>query len=152
MWQRIQTLFLAIAVLSLIGAIFFPIWGFQEEVRTHQLFALHYMINESGTKSFQYIPYALTGILFIAAITISIIQISKFRNRILQIKLGALNSLILVGGYGAAVYFGSQFVNSIGGRYGLGIWLPAIAVFFNWLAMRFIRRDEKVVKDSNRLR
>jgi hypothetical protein len=26
------------------------------------------------------------------------------------------------------------------------------AVTFNWLAMRFIRRDEKMVRDSERLR
>lgn len=152
MWQRIQTVFLAIAVLSLIVAVFFPIWGFQEGERNHQLYALHYMISENGNKVHQYLPYGLTGVLFIAAITIGVIQIGKYKNRMLQIKLGTLNSLILVGGYGAAVYFGSSFIKSLGGTYGVGIWLPAVAVFFNWLAMRFIRKDEKLVRDSDRLR
>lgn len=152
MWQRIQTVFLAIAILSLIGSVFLPIWGFQENEKNHQLYALHYLVNDNGDQSREYIPYALTGILFIAAITVAFIEMGKYKDRLLQIKLGALNSLILVGGYGLAVYFGSDFIKNLGGTYGLGIWLPAVAVFCNWLALRFIRRDEKVVRDSNRLR
>jgi hypothetical protein len=90
--------------------------------------------------------------LFVAAITVAFIQIGKFRDRVTQIKLGSLNSLLLVAGYGAAVILGSDLARELGGTYGFGIWLPALAVFNNWLALRFIRRDEKVVRDSNRLR
>jgi hypothetical protein len=34
------------------------------------------------------------------------------------------------------------------------VWLilAGAAVIFNWLAIRFIRRDERIVKDSDRLR
>jgi lipopolysaccharide export LptBFGC system permease protein LptF len=99
-----------------------------------------------------YIPYALTGVLFIAAITIMVLEITRYKNRVLQIKLGTLNSLLLVGGYGAAVYFGSAMLKNYGGHYGLGMYLPAAAVFLNWLSMRFIRRDERIVRDSDRLR
>ncbi|HLT73866.1 MAG TPA: DUF4293 domain-containing protein [Ohtaekwangia sp.] len=152
MWQRIQTVFLAIGIVSLIGAILLPIWGTEEGGTVHRLYALQYVTIKDGERSFEYIPYALTGILFIASITIAFIEIRKYKDRILQIKLGALNSLILVGGYAAAVYFGSGFIKSSGGTYGLGIWLPAVAVLANWLALRFIRRDERIVRDSNRLR
>jgi hypothetical protein len=38
------------------------------------------------------------------------------------------------------------------GRYGLSIWIPFVGVFFNWLALRFIRKDEKMVRDSDRIR
>ena len=38
-----------------------------------------------------------------------------------------------------------------GGQYGLGIWLPGIAVLCNLLSNRFIRKDEKLVRDSERL-
>jgi Trk-type K+ transport system membrane component len=152
MWQRIQTVFLVIAIICLVGSIFFPIWAAQAEGKSHQLFALHYMIRDNEVVTDLYVPYVITGILFIAAITIMIIEIIRFKDRLLQIKLGTLNSLLLVGGYAAAVYFGSDLLKLHGGSYGVGIYLPAVAVFFNWLALRFIRRDEKIVRDSDRLR
>jgi hypothetical protein len=152
MWQRIQTVFLVIVIISLIGAILFPLWMLQQGEVTHRLYALHYMTSESGNKTHQYMPYAITAILFVAAITVAFIQIGKYKDRLTQIKLGSFNSLLLVGGYGAAVYFGSTFARDLGGTYGFGIWLPALAVFNNWLALRFIRRDEKTVRDANRLR
>ena len=153
MWQRIQTVFLVLVILSLVGAILLPIWGQQEGSTVKQLYALNFMVNENGSKIYQYTPYAITGILFVAAITVAAIEIGKYKNRVLQIKLGTLNSLLLVGGYAAAVYFASELVKSEnGGNYGFGLWLPAVAVFCNWLASRFIRRDEKIVRDSERLR
>lgn len=152
MWQRIQTVFLIVVILSLAGAILFPLWISQQGDVSYKLYALHYMTNTAGTKTHQYVPYAITAILFVASITVAFIQIGKFKDRVTQIKLGSLNSLLLVAGYGAAVYFGSDLADELGGTYGFGIWLPALAVFNNWLALRFIRRDENVVRDSNRLR
>lgn len=157
MWQRIQTVFLAIAVLSLIASIFLPIWMMHEGETQQVLFALYHGTKspgESGQMTVQnYIPYCLTAILLVASITIAIIEITKFKDRILQIKLGTLNALLLAGGLGSAVYFATEMVKTHnGGQYGFGLWLPGVAVICNWLAMRFIRRDEKLVRDSDRLR
>jgi hypothetical protein len=154
MWQRIQTVFLLIAIISLITTIFLPIWVFDDAAgKTHELYALHYSITEDGVKTTKYIPYCLTAVLLIAAATLAAIEIGKYKDRMMQIKLGALNSVFLAGGLGAGVYFASTMVKTFqGGLYGLGLWLPGIAVVCNWLAMRFIKRDEKLVRDSNRLR
>lgn len=157
MWQRIQTVFLVIVILSLIGAIFLPIWVMRGTGPNQELYAMHYTIKENGSTATaantSYMPYAITALLFAAAIMVAFIEITKFKDRLLQIKLGTLNSLFLAGGLGAAVYFATSFVKSEGGgQYGLGLWLPAVAVIFNWLAMRFIRKDEKLVRDSDRLR
>jgi glucan phosphoethanolaminetransferase (alkaline phosphatase superfamily) len=152
MWQRIQTVFLIIAIICLVGSVFFPIWAVTQGDNSQQLFALHYMTRTGETITNLYVPYALSGALFIAAITIMVIEIARYKDRVLQIKLGSLNSLLLVAGYGSAVYFGSAMLKNYGGHYGLGMYLPAAAVFLNWLAMRFIRRDERIVRDSDRLR
>jgi hypothetical protein len=154
MWQRIQTVFLVIAVISLIATIFLPIWVYQDgSGKSYELYALHYSITENGVKTTKYFPYSLTAILLVASATVAFIEIGKFRDRIVQIKLGALNSVFMAGGLGASVYFASSMVKTFqGGLYGLGLWLPAVAVVCNWLAMRFIRRDEKLVRDSDRLR
>lgn len=155
MWQRIQTLFLLIAIISLIAAIFFPIWVHQDTIdQTHKLFAFHYSITgQSGEMLTEYFPYSVTAILAIAAITISFIEIRKFKDRVLQMKLGALNSLFLAGTIASAFIFSNQLSKEFeGGQFGLGLWLPGIAVVCNLLANQFIRRDERLVRDSNRLR
>lgn len=155
MWQRIQTVFLVIAIISLIAAILLPIWVHETIGQSHKLFAFHYSITaRSGDMiSTQYFPYCLTAIFAIASITLSLIEIGKYKNRLLQMKLGALNSLFLAGTIASAFIFSNQLAKQFdGGTLGLGLWLPGIAVLCNLLANRFIRRDEKIVRDSNRLR
>lgn len=144
---------------SLAASIFFPIWAYHDTASraSHQLFPLHYTVKETSQngelRTTSYFPYSLTAILAVAAITIALIEIRKFRDRVLQMKLGALNSLFLAGTILCAVLFSNQLVKTLGGgSYGLALWLPGVAVIFNLLANRFIRRDEKIVRDSTRLR
>ena len=154
MWQRIQTIFLAIAIISLITSIFFPIWSHKESTgKSHYLYALHYTVVENDERTTTYFPYSLTAIFTIASVSIALIEIGKFKNRMLQMKLGALNSLFLVGTIGSSLYFATQMIKTYqGAQYGLGIWLPGLAVLCNLLSNRFIRKDEKLVRDSDRLR
>lgn len=154
MWQRIQTVFLVIAIISLIASIFLPIWANREASgKTQVLYALHYSEIDNEDRITTYFPYSLTAIFAIAAATIAFIEIGKFKNRVLQMKLGALNSLFLVATIGLALYFASQLFKVYpGGQYGLGMWLPGVAVLCNLFANRFIRKDEKLVRDSDRLR
>lgn len=155
MWQRIQTVFLLLLILSLIATFFFPIWMHETIGQSHRLFALHYsIIGQSGEMiTTEYFPYSITAMLAVASITLAIIEIGKYRNRILQMKLGALNSLFLAGTIAAAFIFSNNLTEEFqGGQFGLGLWLPGVAVLSNLLANRFIRKDEKLVRDSNRLR
>ena len=154
MWQRIQTVFLVIAIVSLIISLFLPIWVYNAPIgQSHQLYPFHYSVIENGERSTQYYPYTITAILIIASVTIAIIEIRSFKNRLLQMKLGALNSLFMAGIIACAVFFSRDFINTFqAGTYGLALWLPGVAVICNLVANRFIRRDEKIVRDSDRLR
>lgn len=154
MWQRIQTVFILIVIVSCIAAIFLPVWGLVSTTENKTMFpyALNYSITENGVITTLYVPYAITGILLVAAATVAFIQIGKYKNRILQVKLGALNSVLLALSLCSAVYFGQKLIQEYGGSYSFGLWLPAVATLCNWVALRFIRRDEKLVRDSDRLR
>jgi len=154
MWQRIQTVFLVIAILSLVSTLFLPIWIFEEPSgKSHALYALHYSTTENGVINTTYFPYFVTAILAIAAATLALIEIGKYQNRLLQMKLGALNSLFMAATIGSAVLFANQMFETFkGGSYGLGLWVPGIAVICNLVANRLIRRDEKLMRDSERLR
>ena len=146
MWQRVQTIFLCIGAVALLVSLVQPIWTFEG---AHTLTPFYYQSSDS----YLYMPFSLTAILSVASITIIITEIRKYKNRLAQVKLGALNSLILVGVIGSSVYFATQLVTEFqGGSYGFGMYLPVVAVICNLIANYFIRRDEKLVRDSDRLR
>lgn len=159
MWQRIQTVFLAVGILALLASMVFPIWSIDANGEPKVLTSFYLMSvsnNQTGTGAhYAYLPYAVTAMLCVGAITLAFIEILKYRNRTTQMKIGALNSFFLVGVILASFYFSSDLMKSLqagGGAYGLGMWLPGVAVLCNLLANRFIRKDEKLVRDSNRLR
>lgn len=155
MWQRLQTVFLVLVVLIMIASMFFPLWKYVDAggIR-YELYPLHYSVVDGETRSTAYFPYSLTAVLMIAAATIAVQTIRRYDNRITQMKLAALNTLLLMGVMGAVVYFSSRLNDEfkyVGMSRG-ALWTIFAGVLFNWLAMRFIRRDEKIVKDSERLR
>jgi hypothetical protein len=153
MWQRIQTLFLVLVVVSMLVSFFLPIWMVSKGTTEMQLYPLHFSTIENGVKTTQYFPFSLMAILMAAAATIAIMEIMRFDNRMTQVKLGTLNSLVLALVLGSVVYFYNQVTNQYGfGKFGISIWVPFIGVACNWLAIRFIRKDEKLVRDSDRIR
>ena len=159
MWQRVQTVFLAVAVISLLASLVFPIWSIEVNGDHTVLTSFYRMTSSKGESGqgtvYSYLPYSITAMLSVAAITLAIMGILKYNNRMTQMKIGALNSFFLVGVILAAVYFSNDLIKTMDagtGAYGLGMWLPGVAVLCNLLANRFIRKDEKLVRDSNRLR
>jgi hypothetical protein len=154
MWQRIQTLFLGLLVLAMLGLLVLPIWVNQPDTPTeHQLYALHYTEKSAEGNSTFYFPYSVTAVLAVAAAVVSVLSIRSYTNRPLQLRLGLLNSLLLLGVMICVVVFVTDLTKTHAqGQYGPGFWLIAAAVACNFLANRFIRKDQQLVKDSDRLR
>ncbi len=148
MWQRMQTVFLAIVVISMFLMIFFPIWVGADGDTTIKFYPMYLMRGEADV----YHPYTWVSILAIASVTIGLIEITRFKNRLLQIKLGALNSLLMAGCMVTAILLARNLQNSYPGSFGFSLFLPAVGMVANSIANRFIRRDEKLVKESDRLR
>ncbi len=158
MWQRIQSVFLGIAILSLIFGLIYPVWsGLSDEI-DYKLYPIYFLIKQHGQNGqvtmSTYFPYCITAILMVAAMTIAIMEFRRFDNRLLQVKLGTLNSLILAGVMICDVLFSNQMTKaySIPWKYDLSLYLTFLAIACNWLAVRFIRRDEKMVRDADRIR
>ena len=150
MWQRIQTVFLGVTIIASIISLILPVWQGQSEGATIVLTPFYLLQNDQYT----YIPYSLTAVLIVAGLTISIIEIRRHDNRILQMKLGVLNTLILAGAMICVAVYTLELAKQypVGSRNGIGMYLIFVAVLCNWLAVRFIRRDERLVRDSDRLR
>lgn len=155
MWQRIQTVFLAIVAMCMAVCLFIPIGIFNDSAtgNVHQLYPIHYSIVSDGQKTISYFPYAITAILMAASATLAIISITKFENRITQVKIGTLNSLILACVMVCIVIFFKPLASKYPeGEMGVSLWIAFAAAACNWVALRFIRRDEKLVRDSDRIR
>ncbi len=154
-----QTLFLALVVILMIASLFLPIWTYVDGTGTrYDLYPIHYSITTIGdageAKETAYFPYSLTAILMVAAATIAIQSIRRYDNRPTQMLLTAINTFVLMAVLGSAIYFGFRLNKEFQyvGLSRLALWTIFGAVAFNWIAMRFIRRDEKIVRDSERLR
>ncbi len=138
---------------------FFPLWTLLAEdgSKIYELFnlKLNSYSSEDGSLTELYFPYSFVATLAVATITIAIIEITKFRNRLLQMKLGALNAMLMAGTMGLSVYFATDLITSEvsnGGIYGLALFLPAAAMICNIIANRFIRKDERLVRSVDRIR
>lgn len=152
MLQRIQSVFLLLVALCMLLVLFFPLWtnaGFDNTLEL-RLTAWGFFEGEEEV----YFPYTFIAMLAIASIVVAIIEISKFNNRVLQMKLGALNSLFMAGTLILAVWLTRDVMELYGipGEYEFALFLPAVAMIFNVLANRFIRKDEKLVRSADRIR
>ena len=169
MIQRIQTVFLFLTAALLVGLLFVPIWENQELKDGALLgklvldaFKLKFesITNDSGAAiTRMLIPeknVIYIGVLALSAALSSLFSITRFTNRLLQLKLGMLTSLLisaLLGSIFLAIKQGNDLLNTTNkGEYLIGFFLPIGALIFNMLANRFIKKDENLVRSVDRLR
>ncbi|MEM7109636.1 MAG: DUF4293 domain-containing protein [Bacteroidota bacterium] len=156
MLQRIQTVFLLLVAICMLVTFFLPFWSYEDTEKDiyYSLYSLQYEQNVKGKISKEYYPYTFIAALSGLSIIVALFGITRYSNRLFQIKLGALNSLLIAVSLILAAYFATDFVKELkgAGNYGLAFFMPAAALFFNLLANRYIRKDEKLVRSVDRIR
>lgn len=131
-----------------------------EIVELNAYFLTHYELGETETGPpppvIEQRPTWYLAILSSLAAVVAIYSIFRYDNRLTQIKLGALNSLLIGATLVACLVLSMQgdqmLVNGTDGTYLVGFYLPAVALVFNMLANRFIRKDEALVRSADRFR
>ena len=179
MIQRVQSLLLFFSALLMLILLFVPIWegsnkttdkegktfegkaclkAFKLNLEGVEKTTLKTEFNStiSEVKVDEKFNMIYIGIPAIISIIISLFSIFQFKNRMLQMKLGMFNSLIIVG------VLGGIFLGRLKGRSMLpvienddlmiGFLFPVAALILNVMANRFIRNDEKLVKSADRFR
>lgn len=157
MIQRIQSVFLFLISASMGVALANPIWekpGTQPGDEA-ELTPLQYTY-EQGVTTFTTPLWYLGGLLVIIAI-IALFAIFQYKKRLLQMGLCAANAILLTASMGVILYNvlinGKTYGNPADqGSFQTGFWAIIAALVLNALANRFIRRDEKLVRESNRIR
>jgi ABC-type iron transport system FetAB permease component len=164
MLQRIQSIFLALTAVVMIVVIFLPLWEKNdmeksEVVTITALEITHIRYADGATAVDEVITEK--NIMYVAALCliaagVAMFSIFQYTNRLRQIQFGALNSLIIAGAMFLTLYFiwnaEKMVLPSEKGVYNNAFYLFPVALILNSLANRFIRRDEKLVRDSDRLR
>lgn len=143
MLQRIQTVYLSLAMLSLSGLFFFPIaelslQGLNFENINKALLDGKFFVAEN---------MLLLSICIIVMLDL-LSSIFLFKNRKLQILVATAGNI----GAGALTVGATYFASESGGSSSVGLALPAIAMILTMLAVRSIRKDEELVRSSDRLR
>lgn len=158
MLQRIQTLFLAIVAIGMGVFLAMPVWQKSSQDGTQQAF----MDSLKLTHKLNDVQSEVTSVFYLALVAVAVAGVAlftifKFRNRLLQSALCAVNSILMTvllavtiykTHYTAARYFDA----GLPGDYLPGFYALVVAMLANVLANRFIRRDEKMVRESNRMR
>lgn len=152
MIQRIQSLYLLAVAVLMAAAVFTPLAYFAAGVEEYKLYAFSL---QGAQESYSTI---YMGIIVALAAIIPAVNIFLFKNRLLQIRLCAVELMLLVGSaiFMAIYYFlsnrmFSQLEFSAHGFH-IAIIFPLIALVLDYLALRAIFRDEMLVKSLDRIR
>ena len=156
MLQRIQTIFLLFNAVMMVLFLLFPIWVYENsEIHRLQAYGL-FTTNTSSGEEATFWPYIVPGILGLGVLINSLIEMFSFKNRLTQLKMGALNSLLLAATLISSVWFATEMGQVLAadrpGQFGLSLFFPAVAMISNLIANRFIRKDENLVRSMDRIR
>ena len=157
MIQRIQTIWLLLATVVILGLFMFPYLNYTDLVGLgKKLFVTgeYSAVNNESVKQSRFI---LQTIATIVVALVPLITIFQFKNRKLQIKLIYV-SIALIALLGVWMYFSSVATldlisQSFGANnIGVGFFLLPVSIIFLAMAIGGIRKDEKLIKSADRLR
>ncbi len=137
--QRIQSIYLLLA--SIVGASLFGL-PFATAPQEQEGLLIDGLLNLNDH----------TGLLIltILVIILSLGTIFLYNNRVLQMNLGKVNILLALGllAFSGYLFYTIQAVATIGA----GLFSPLLVIILVAMANKNIQKDEKLVRDSDRLR
>lgn len=156
MWQRKQTLFLLITILINFSLFFLELATISsgDASKAFSMYGVEALQEGSA-------PYATLFLAIILSIsmTLSFMSIVLFKKRHVQIKLSQFNLLVQMGFIIALFYMSEAAMEAVQIEgleltinYELGTYLTVLPLLFIFLAIRFIKKDEALVRAADRIR
>ena len=155
MIQRLQSIWLFFASASLFALYLFPTmqWiSLNGAAQSAKISGVYESMNGAWVQT---TPFTLLSIVGVLLAVIPFVIIFLFQNRALQIKLCyASIALILAFSFWLAktIQKAAMMQTFNTDNYGIGALLPSVAILFLILAIRSIRKDEKLIQSADRLR
>lgn len=152
MIQRIQTLYLLAVAALMTTAVLTPLAYFAAGAQEYLLYAFSL---KGGETSYSTI---YMGVVVALAAIIPFVTIFLYKNRTLQIRLCAVELVLLLGSavfMGIYYYLGSRMFSQLefsmqGFR--IAIIFPVVSLILDYLALRAIFHDEMLVRSLDRIR
>ncbi|PKP20615.1 MAG: hypothetical protein CVU05_08710 [Bacteroidetes bacterium HGW-Bacteroidetes-21] len=154
MIQRIQSIFILLSIIAtalMFNIPFASIYHPDAGIFILKATGLYQFVQEQ-----EILQSAIYPLLIIISITLffQVVSLFLYKKRILQIRFCTFSILFHLGILIMAIYYVYQATsnNNATTQYGFSLILPVIAVIMNYLASRYIMKDEKLIKSLNRLR
>lgn len=152
MIQRIQSVYLLLVALLMGATVFTPLATFISTSVDGSIAS-----NSIGIYTDQGYLSHTWGVLTFAALTtlLAFVNIFLYKKRKTQIKLCYFIFVFVLVFYGTLAVYTNVVINAQNLEFsniGIGFILPIIALIFNFLALRKIKSDEKLVRSLDRIR
>jgi uncharacterized membrane protein len=159
MLQRIQSVFLFMVVVFGVLALLLPIATFTGEMDILRFYL--YAVEDLSPAPFGdaastfdrwfTLPLAIGQFVIIL---IAFITIFQYKRRMLQVRLNLLNTFLNVLLIGGIFYYVNLLETASGATadYQIATIFPLLSLVMIFLANRYIRKDEKLIRSANRLR
>ncbi|MFD2286378.1 DUF4293 family protein [Pedobacter petrophilus] len=155
MIQRIQSIWLFLATLSLILMLFLPLAtkvanGSESEIYTNGLHHIFEGKNGKALKAEVFLPLIIANVI---VILMCFINIFNFKRRTLQKRVAIFTIIAIIGfAFWCSIYAKELPGGIEGASFGIGAYLPALAILFIVLAIFGINKDERLIRSAERLR
>ncbi len=153
MIQRVQSLYLLLVVIAYSLLFFLPIATYSTMATDSvtEIVSKFSIVQISNADTNSTIPLIAAVIVLLIAVLVTIFL---YKKRILQIRITAILLLAHIGLVAALFYVADSLTKKFAADavYGTGAYIVLIPLVFLVLANRAIRKDEKMVRSTDRLR
>ena len=153
MWQRIQTVYLLLALIATIVCLWLPLGQFVPETMGGNTVMFNlWNVMPDGTRDFGGVWPLF--VLLLLTCPLNLWAIFAYKNRKLQVRLClvCVSLIFLWVCYGIGIVRGQNMGFESTFRYSLTAALPLVAFVFYMLARHGIIKDEKLVRSMDRIR
>jgi hypothetical protein len=155
MIQRIQSLYLFVVAVACALLFFFPMIEYVDPMKgTYKLYAAFMVFSDISGIIFFRETFPLL-VLVIVSMVLALVTIFLYKKRRTQLLLVSVNLLVNVVLIALVFLLYSRIYENrlqIVSEYQFGMYIPLISLVFLVLANRAIRKDEALVKSTDRLR
>jgi hypothetical protein len=152
MLQRIQTVYLVLIVAAMTAVLFLPLAVVQTEGASYvfDVWGLHTVATPPEPACPVWALFALP----VMTVLLALLTVFCYKNRARQIRLCVFNAVLLAGFYGVFAFFLWNMSAQPGFHFNVrfALALPFVSLILDYLAIRNIGADEKLVRSLNRLR
>lgn len=154
MIQRIQTVFLFLAVIALIAFNLLPYWQAADvaDGEIAQLMSYGYVTGTVAEPTIEFGLFSVVAGVAGLVMILVIVEILSFKSRVTQLKIAIGVSFLMSINLVLMTYLILDLQKEYQGSIGIGMFIFAMAMILNIVARRFIQKDEKLVKSVDRLR